>query len=251
MWCSFGIVWKMTPYMAILVRQNLHVFKCFSSGRRNESENLAGIKKVKLWTIVRGSHTQCPLSGEHSAGEPRAFRPDKTPFKWSFPVRKARHPPATRSFSRRPRLHFPVDLSSAQHHAQAPKIADTLSHPTDHSQLRLFSCRIGGSTSHSYTRCHSIVTKSVLTISAAGIWLGTLCLRLHDRQCTHYANPFHSHHTKTSSLWRIHFPVIKWRHSLYEAPTTRTQRWTSVQKRTLAKTSNRSFSSAWVAWNIS
>ena len=68
-------------------------------------------------------------------------------FKWPFLVRKARHPPVTRSFSRRPRLHFPVDLSSAQHHAQAPKITHTLPHPTDHSQLRLFSCRIGGSTS--------------------------------------------------------------------------------------------------------
>ena len=93
---------------------------------------------------------QKELSGGHCAGEPRAFRPDKTPFKWSFLVRKARHPPVTRSFSRRPRLHFPVDLSSAQHHAQAPKIAHTLPHPTDHSQLLLFSCRmIGGSTSHS------------------------------------------------------------------------------------------------------
>ena len=57
--------------------------------------------------------------------------------------------PVIRSFSRCPRLHFPVDISRAQHHAQAPKIAHTFPHLTDHSQLRLFSCRICGSTSHS------------------------------------------------------------------------------------------------------
>ena len=45
---------------------------------------------------------------------------DRTQFKWSFLVRKTRHPPVTRSFSRRPRLHFPVDLSSAQHHTHSP-----------------------------------------------------------------------------------------------------------------------------------
>ena len=64
-------------------------------------------------------------------------------------VRKARQPPVKRSSSCCPRLHFPVDISSAQYHAQALKIAHTFPHPADHSQLRLFSCRTGGSTSHS------------------------------------------------------------------------------------------------------
>ena len=101
---------------------------------------------------------QKELSGGHCAGEPRAFRPKKTPFKWSFLVRKARRPPVTRSFGHRPRLHFPVDLSSAQHHAQAPKIAHTL--PTQ-PIIPNCGCLVVGSVGQPHTvcdtRCHLMV----------------------------------------------------------------------------------------------
>ena len=87
------------------------------------------------------------LSGGHCAGEPRAFRPDKTSFKWSVLARKARCP-VTRSFSQLPPAVLPADqrptscAASAKNRAHFPHLANRF-------QLWLFSGGIDGQASHS------------------------------------------------------------------------------------------------------